>query len=332
MSVLPKTDVLCIGNAIVDILAHVDDQFLIDQDCPKGAMNLVDAARSAALYDALPPAIERSGGSAANTAAGIASFGGACRFIGKVHDDQLGRVFTHDMRAVGVAYDTVPVSAGLPTATSMIAITPDHQRTMNTFLGACTLLTEGDIIEAHVADAGIVYIEGYLWDSPSMKAAVERAITLAKAHGRKVAMTLSDSFCVDRFKDEFRALVEGPVDIVFANADELTSLYDTAGDLDAAIDAIRDRVDLAAITRSEHGSVLVAGDQRHDIAAAPVAVKDTTGAGDLYAAGVLFGLSRGYALPRCGQLGSLAAAEVVSHVGARPDVRLSDFALETDSA
>jgi len=323
-SEMQKThDVLCIGNAIVDILAQVDDGWLEAQNCPKGAMNLVDAERSAALYAALPPATERSGGSAGNTAVGIASFGGSVRYIGKVHDDQMGASFRGDMRAVGVDYDTGPTTSGLPTATSMIAITPDSERTMNTFLGACVDLSEDDIVEAHVAGAAITYIEGYLWDSPSMKAAVTRAIDLAKAHGNRVALSLSDSFCVDRFKAEFRDLVEGPVDILFANQDEIMALYDVEDDYVHALDAVQRQVTLAAITRSEHGSILVTPDERIVVPAASAKVVDTTGAGDLYAAGVLYGLGRGLPLATCGAYGSAAAAAVIGGIGARPDIQLS---------
>lgn len=218
--------VLCMGNAIVDIIARVDDAFLAKHDREKGAMNLVDAETSASIYSDMPPAVERSGGSAGNTAAGIASFGGSAGYIGKVHDDQLGTVFRHDIQAVGVQFNTAPATTGAPTATSMILVTPDAQRTMNTFLGACTEISEYDVVEAEVAAADILYVEGYLWDTAPMKAAVLRAMDLAHKHGTKVSLTLSDSFCVDRFREEFRDLVDSKVDILFANEAEILSLYE----------------------------------------------------------------------------------------------------------
>ncbi len=319
--------VLCMGNAIVDIIARVDDAFLAKHDREKGAMNLVDAETSARIYDDMPPAVERSGGSAGNTAAGIASFGGSAGYIGKVHDDQLGTVFRHDIQAVGVQFNTASASEGAPTATSMILVTPDAQRTMNTFLGACTEISEADVVEADVAAADILYVEGYLWDTAPMKAAVLRAMDLAHKHGTKVSLTLSDSFCVDRFREEFRDLVDSKVDILFANEAEILSLYEV-DTFEEALAELKTHVKLAALTRSEKGSVLLSAEEEVTVPAFPTTVEDTTGAGDLYAAGVLFGLSEGQDLETCGKLGSLAAAEVISHLGARAEVSLKDLAAE----
>ncbi len=319
--------VLCMGNAIVDIIARVDDDFLAKHDREKGAMLLVDAEKSASIYGDMPPAVERSGGSAGNTAAGIASFGGNAGYIGKVHDDQLGTVFRHDIQAVGVDFKTAASKTGAPTATSMILVTPDAQRTMNTFLGACTEISEDDVAEADVAAADILYVEGYLWDTPPMKAAVLKAMDLAIKHGTRVALTLSDSFCVDRFRDEFRDLVENKVDILFANEAEILSLYQVDS-FDDAVVRLKEHVRIAALTRSEKGSLLMSTDQSVAVEAFPAVVEDTTGAGDLYAAGVLFGLANGHGLEMSGKLGSLAASEVISHLGARSEVRLKDLAAE----
>lgn len=319
--------VLCMGNAIVDIIARVDDAFLTKHEREKGAMLLVDAEKSASIYKDMPPAVERSGGSAGNTAAGIASFGGSAGYIGKVHDDQLGTVFRHDIQAVGVDFNTAASKNGAPTATSMILVTPDAQRTMNTFLGACTEISEDDVVEADVAEADILYVEGYLWDTPPMKAAVLKAMDMAIKHGTRVALTLSDSFCVDRFRDEFRDLVENKVDILFANEAEILSLYQV-DNFDDAVVQLKQHVRIAALTRSEKGSLLMSSDQSVAVDAFPAVVEDTTGAGDLYAAGVLFGLANGHGLEVSGKLGSLAASEVISHLGARSEVSLKDLAAE----
>lgn len=319
--------VLCMGNAIVDIIARVDDAFLTKHDREKGAMLLVDAETSARIYDDMPPAVERSGGSAGNTAAGIASFGGNAGYIGKVHDDQLGTVFRHDIRAVGVAFNTAAATEGAPTATSMILVTPDAQRTMNTYLGACTGISEADVTEEEVASAEILYVEGYLWDTPPMKAAVLKAMDLAIKNGTKVSLSLSDSFCVDRFRDEFRDLVENKVDILFANEAEILSLYQTSS-FDDAVAQLKPHVRLAALTRGAEGSVLMTQGEQVAVPAFPTNVEDTTGAGDLYAAGVLYGLSTGQDLKTSGELGSLAAAEVISHLGARAEVSLKDLAAD----
>lgn len=322
-----KYQVLCMGNAIVDVIARVDDQFLAKHDRVKGSMMLVDAETSANLYDNMPPAIERSGGSAGNTAAGIASFGGKVAYIGKVHEDQLGTVFRHDIRAAGVTYQTTPATEGAPTATSMILVTPDGQRTMNTFLGACVELTPDDVHEEEAAAADVLYVEGYLWDTPSMKASVLKAFELAKAAGKQVSLSLSDSFCVDRFRDEFVDLVESQVDILFANEDEIKSLYQVDS-FEEAVDKLRPHVKIAALTRSEKGSVIITADDEVSVDAFPTTVEDTTGAGDLFAAGFLYGYTNGYSHEKSAKLGGLAAAEVISHLGARPETELAALAQE----
>lgn len=319
-------DVLAIGNAIVDVLAHADDTFLIENKIEKGAMTLMDAAAAAALYDKMPAAVEVSGGSAANTAVGIATLGGRAAYIGKVRDDQLGEVFAHDIHAAGVLFQTAKAKHGPPTARCLIVVTPDAQRSMNTYLGACVELAPDDIDEALVARSQVTYLEGYLYDPPAAKDAFHKAARLAKQAGNKVSLTLSDAFCVDRYRREFRDLVEGHIDILFANEAEITSLYETAT-FDQALQVVRDKCELAALTRSEAGSVIVRGDEVHVIDAKPAAkLVDTTGAGDLYAAGFLYGYTHGRDLLDCGRLGSLAAAEIVSHAGARPETDLSELA------
>jgi sugar/nucleoside kinase (ribokinase family) len=315
-------DVAGIGNAIVDVIAHADESFLAAEGFAKGAMTLIDAARADALYERMGPAIESSGGSAGNTMAGIASLGGTGAYIGKVRDDLLGEVFRHDITAIGVDFKTAPASAGPGTARCLILVTPDGQRTMGTYLGACVDLGPEDIDSAVVGAAQITYLEGYLFDPPRAKEAFRKAAAIAHAAGRQVALSLSDPFCVGRHRDEFRELVAGEIDILFANEGEICSLYETE-DFDKAATAVRGHVAIAALTRSAAGSVIIANDKTHTIAAAPVArVVDTTGAGDLYAAGVLFGLTQGLPLPTCGSIGSLCAAEIISHVGARPEAAL----------
>ncbi len=322
-------DVLGIGNAIVDVIAHTDDEFLIKHDLIKGSMALVDETRAQLIHESMGPAREISGGSAANTVAGIASLGGCGAYIGKVKADQLGEVFRHDIRAVGVAFDTQPAADGPQTARSFILVTPDAQRTMNTYLGACVNLGPDDIDPDVVAGSQVTYLEGYLWDPPLAKDAFRKATQIAHDAGRKVALTLSDAFCVDRYREEFRDLVENQVDILFANVDEICSLYQTA-DFDAVLQHARSHCHIAVLTRSEHGSVVVNGDEIHVIDAQPVAaLKDATGAGDLYAAGFLFGLTQGRDLATCGRLGSIAAAEVISHLGARPQTPLRDLIAAT---
>jgi sugar/nucleoside kinase (ribokinase family) len=318
-----EIDVLGIGNAIVDVLSHAEDSFLDSHGLTKGAMALIDPDQVKTLYDAMGPGVEISGGSAANTIAGLASFGGRGAFIGKVRDDQLGDVFAHDIRALGVRFDTRPTSDGASTARCLILVTPDAQRTLNTFLGACVELRPEDIDTDLVEASAVTYLEGYLWDPPRAKNAFRKAVEIAHNAGRKVALTLSDSFCVDRYRDEFCALVAGGADIVFANETELLSLY-RVDTFDEGLQAIRENCEVAALTRSEKGSVIVDHEEVHVIDAALVEhVVDTTGAGDLFAAGFLYGYTRGDGLAECGRLGSLAAAEIISHFGARPDVALS---------
>ncbi len=321
-------DVVGIGNAIVDVIAQADNAFLARQGLAKGAMQLIDAARAEALYAEMGPGIEMSGGSAGNTMAGIASLGGKGAYIGKVADDQLGRVFAHDMRATGVRFETAPLKGGAPTARSLILVTPDAQRTMNTFLGACIELGPEDIDGSLIEGAQVTYLEGYLFDPPRAKQAFQKAAEIAHAAQRKVSLTLSDAFCVERYRGEFRALIEGHVDILFANEAEITALYETK-DFDQALAAVRGKCEIAALTRSERGSYVVTAEKAHSVPAVKVAkLVDTTGAGDLYASGFLFGLTHGRDLVTCGRLGSLAAAEVIGHYGARPEASLKTLAKE----
>jgi sugar/nucleoside kinase (ribokinase family) len=319
---VPRLDILGIGNAIVDVLARSDDAFLAARGLDKGAMRLVDAQAAADLYDAMGPGVESSGGSAGNTCAVAAALGARVGFLGKVADDELGRVFAHDIRAAGVEFPTPPLAGAAPTARCMILVTPDGQRTMNTFLGACTAFGEGDVDAAAVADAKVTYLEGYLFDPPAAQAAFRKAARLAHAAGRQVAITLSDPFCVERHRAAFRAFVRDEADILFANRAELLALYETA-DFEAALQAARADVALAAVTCSEEGSVILAGPETHRVAAAPAQVVDTTGAGDAYAAGFLAAYAKGLDLPRCGRWGSVAAAEIISHFGARPQADLA---------
>jgi sugar/nucleoside kinase (ribokinase family) len=318
-------DVAGIGNAIVDVIVHADESFLASEGFAKGSMTLIDAARADALYAKIGPAIESSGGSAGNTMAGIASLGGKAAYIGKVAEDELGGVFRHDMRAIGVRFDTAPLRQGPPTARCLILVTPDAHRTMNTFLGACVELGPEDVAADLVQAAQVTYLEGYLFDPPRAKAAFRKAAELAHAAGRKVSLTLSDSFCVERYRDEFRALVEGHIDILFANESEIAALYQT--DFDHALAAVRGKCEVAVLTRSERGSVVVTRDAVHRIAAEKVErVLDTTGAGDLYASGFLFGLTHGRDLAACGRLGSLCAGAILGHYGPRPETSLERLA------
>jgi sugar/nucleoside kinase (ribokinase family) len=316
--------VLAIGNAIVDVLVTAGDDLLDRHGLVKGEMRLVDAEGAERLYADMGPAIEVSGGSAANTAAGIASLGGDVAYVGKVAADELGAVFTHDIRAAGVEFETPPATGGPPTARSLIVVTPDAERTMSTFLGASNGLTADDVDDAVVARARIVYLEGYLWDPPAAKDAFRKAMDAAHAAGGKVAFSLSDSFCVDRYRDEFLDLVDHHVDVLFANTAELASLYQT-DDFDAALAKVRGRGMIAAVTRGAAGSVIVQGDALHEVPATPVEVVDTTAAGDLYAAGVVYGLSRDLPLDECARIGSVCAGEIISHLGARPQTRLADL-------
>ncbi len=316
-------DVVGIGNAIVDVIAHAEDAFLAREALVKGTMTLIDAARAEALYQMMGPAIETSGGSAGNTMAGIASLGGKGAYIGKVRDDFLGEVYRHDITAIGVRFDTEPATSGPGTARCLILVTPDGQRTMSTYLGASVEFGPADIDPDLIAAAGITYLEGYLFDPPRAQEAFRKAAAIAHQAGRRVALSLSDPFCVARHRAAFRDLVAGHVDILFANEAEICSLYET-DDFAVAAAAVRGRVAIAALTRSAAGSVVLAAGAEHHIAAAPVArVVDTTGAGDLYASGFLYGLTRELPLPTCGEIGSLCAAEIISHVGARPEVELS---------
>lgn len=314
-------DILGIGNAILDVLARAEEGFLAAQGMTKGSMALIDTARAEAIYAAMGPGIESSGGSAGNTCAVAAALGARVGFLGKVAEDALGQVFAHDIRATGVTFPTAPLRGGDPTARCLILVTPDGQRTMNTYLGACVAFGEEDVDAAMVASAAVTYLEGYLFDPPAAQAAFRRAAALAHQAGRQVAISLSDPFCVGRHREAFRAFVARQADIVFANEAEIMSLYETDS-LDAAIEAVRGEVKLAAITRSERGSVIVAGEATHEVAAEPARVVDTTGAGDAYAAGFLAALTRGRALPECGRWGSVAAAECIGHFGARPQAEL----------
>lgn len=321
-----ELDVVGIGNAIVDVLGHAEDDFLAEQRLEKGTMALIDADRAEALYAKMGPAVEVSGGSAANTIAGVASLGGRTAFIGKVSNDQLGGIFRHDIRAAGVRFDTAPSVSGVPSARCLIFVTPDAQRTMNTFLGACLELGPDDIDAALVARARVTYLEGYLWDPPLAKQAFLKAARIAHQAGRKIALSLSDPFCVERHRAEFVDLVKNHVDILFANEHEICSLWQV-GDFDSALQVTRGHCEVAALTRSEKGSVILGGDEIHVVDAVRVAkVVDTTGAGDLYAAGFLYGLARGMDLKAAGQLGSFAAAEIIGQMGARPEVKLSHLA------
>jgi sugar/nucleoside kinase (ribokinase family) len=315
-------DVVGIGNALVDVIAHHDDTFLHREALVKGSMTLIEADRAMALYDSMGAGIHLSGGSAANTMTGVASFGGRAAYIGKVAADSLGEVFRHDLRAVGVTYENDAGATEVPTGRCLIVVTPDAQRTMNTFLGVSSLLVPEDVDEALVARAEFVYLEGYLFDRDGAKEAYRKASAAAHAAGGKVSLTLSDSFCVDRHRDDFRDLVAGQVDLLFCNEDELIALYE-ASSLDDALSAVRYDCEIAAVTMGKDGSVVVTPDGTVPVAAHPVPeVVDTTGAGDLYAAGFLYGLSHGRSLAECGRLGSIAAAEVIAHVGARPNVPL----------
>ncbi len=323
-----ELDVLCVGNSIVDVLTQTDDAMLEKFGMVKGTMALIDADQAEALYAEMSPAVETSGGSAGNTSAGLASLDASCAFIGRVRDDQLGAIFTHDIRSIGVEYATPAATDGPPTARCLILITPDAQRTMNTFLGASVNLGPEDIDEDLVARAQVTYLEGYLWDRDEAKAAFLRAAGLAAAKGRMVSLSLSDPFCVDRHRDSFREFVAGHVDVLFANEDEITSLYQVEN-FDDALQHVRQDCRIAALTRSEKGAVVVAGDEVHVLDAEPVsAVVDTTGAGDQFAAGFLYGLTHGRDLATCARIGGIAASEVIAHVGPRPLVKLADLVAE----
>jgi len=319
-------DVLCIGNAIVDVIARVGEDFVSRHGLVKGSMNLIDETRAEELYAGMGQAIEISGGSAGNTAAGVASLGGQAAYFGKVKADQLGAIFRHDMRAQGVAFDTPPASTGPATARSFILVTPDSERTMNTYLGACVNFTTADVDKAVVEAAQVTYMEGYLWDRPEAKEAFKLAAKIARAAGRKTSITLSDSFCVERHRDSFLELIRNDIDIVFANEAEIKSLYETEN-FDTAVRAIATDCPVAVVTRSEKGCVVMKGSEVHASPAHPVRnVVDVTGAGDLFASGFLHGFTNGKSLYDAARLGSMAAAEVISHIGARPEVKLRSHA------
>jgi sugar/nucleoside kinase (ribokinase family) len=327
MSTPSELDVIAIGNALVDVLTHQDDLFLADYDLVKGTMALIDADRAEVLYGVMGPGIEISGGSAANTAVGIASLGGSAAFIGRVNDDQLGEVFAHDIQAAGVRFETPPASGGLPTGRCLIVVTPDAERTLNTFLGAAAEIGPEDVSAEMIASAQVTYLEGYLFDQDRAKTAFRQAAKYAHDADRRVALTLSDSFCVERHRADFLSLVETSTDILFANEAEICALYEV-DDFDTAIDRVDDHCEIAAITRGAKGATIVSSGKAHLIDPHPVpgGVLDTTGAGDLYAAGFLFGITNGYDVERSGQLASLAASEAISHLGARPETSLSELA------
>jgi sugar/nucleoside kinase (ribokinase family) len=321
-------DVCGIGNAIVDVLAHCDEEFLGRMSLVKGAMTLIDTARANELYDAMGTAVEVSGGSAANTIAGVAGLGGNAAYIGKVGNDQLGGIFRHDIRAAGVHFETPSATSATPTARSMIFVTPDAERSMQTFLGACVELTPDDVDPAIIQHSKITYLEGYLWDPPLAKQAFLKAAEIAHKAGHQIALTLSDSFCVKRYLKEFQELVRDHVDILFANESEITALWETE-DYDQAVAITRKACDLAALTRSEKGSLIVTPETAVQIPAWPVGkVVDLTGAGDLYAAGFLFGYTQGRDHATCGRIASLCAGEIISHFGARPEVPLTELLLQ----
>lgn len=327
MSTTP-IDVLAMGAAIVDVLANVDEGFIESQTVHgmnRGAMALIDEARAVELYGLMPAAMETSGGSAGNTVAGLASFGGKGAFIGKTAKDQLGDIFSHDLKSMGVEFSTTPIIVGAKTARCLILVTPDGERTMNTYLGASQLLNVDDMDEDLIARSAITYLEGYLFDPDNAKKAFHVAAEMAHKAGRKVSISLSDPFCVDRHRDDFRNFVTQHTDILFANEREITSLYQVEK-FDDAVAAVRGECDIAILTRSDKGSVIVSGERIINIAAEPIEkIVDTTGAGDQYAAGFLYGLTHGMPLESCGRLGAMAAAEVISHMGARPQIRYADF-------
>jgi sugar/nucleoside kinase (ribokinase family) len=324
-----RYDVLGLGNAIVDVITRADDDFLVRHAMRKGTMALIDEGRASQIYDAMGPAVEVSGGSAANTVVGVAGFGASAAFIGRIKDDPLGTVFAHDIRAAGVTFDTAPSAAGPATGRCYVLVTPDGERTMNTFLGAAQELHPRDIDPEMVAGAAITYLEGYLWDPPHAKEAFIQAAAIAHEAKRLVALTLSDKFCVDRWRAEFLHLIRsGAIDLLFANESELGSLYQTA-DFDTAIAALRGDARRAVVTRSAKGCVVIDGDKTIAAPAFPVArVVDTTGAGDLFAAGFLVGLAHGLTYEEAARLGALAAAEIISHLGARPESSLRALAHE----
>lgn len=332
MPEVPRFDVVGIGNALVDVIAHASDEFLEHEALVKGSMTLIDTDRAVHLHRAIGPAVEMSGGSAANTVCGVASFGGRAAYVGKVSADDLGDVFGHDLRAVGVSFHAGRRLDDIPTGRCLIVVTPDAQRTMSTFLGVSSYLDPDDIDADVVASGAVLYMEGYLYDRPEAKKAFRHAAEVAHRAGRQVSLTLSDSFCVDRHRDDFRELVADEVDILFGNEHELCALYEL-DTLEAAVATVRGECGLAVITRGPLGSLVITPDTIVEVAAHPVTrVLDTTGAGDLFAAGFLYGYTQGHGPQACGWFGSLAAAEVISHVGPRPLVELRRLAASTPGA
>lgn len=324
--VQPLCDVAGLGNAIVDIIARCDDAFIVDQGLEKGIMRLIDATEAARLYGQLGPAVEVSGGSVPNSCVGVASFGGKAAFMGKIAKDQLGEIFAHDLRAAGVSFASKPVEGSAPTARSLILVTPDGERTMNTHLGASAELSAREVDADVIQASKILYLEGYSFDGPPAKAAFYEAAGIARGAGTTVALTLSDPFCVERYRQHFLEFIKSGVDLLFANERELLTLYQTA-DFDAASTQLRADCALVAVTRGEKGSLVMTPSRVVEVAAEPVErVVDTTGAGDLYAAGFLFGCARGLDLASCGQLASIAAAEIISHIGPRPETSLAALA------
>lgn len=324
----PRFDVCAVGNALVDVIADATDDFLKEHKIAKGGMTLIDADRAAILYDHLGPAVEMSGGSVANTVAGIASLGGQPAYMGKVKSDQLGAIFRHDLHAQGVHFSTPPApepSATAPTGRCLILVTPDAQRSMNTYLGAAVEFSEHDLQHDIIAASQITYLEGYLFDRPAAQQAFLRAAMLVHSSQRKLALTLSDTFCVERHRQAFLSLIKNDVDILFANHHELMALYQTS-DLQSAISSAREHCEIVCTTRSEKGAIITRGQETHEVAAAPVPkVVDTTGAGDLFAAGFLYGVTQNKSLPESGRIGALAAAEIISHYGPRPQKKLKDL-------
>ncbi|WP_445680393.1 adenosine kinase [Radicibacter daui] len=314
-----RFDVLCMGNAIVDVLTTVPDTFLSQNGLNKGAMTLIDANRAEELYGLMGPAIERSGGSVANSAAGVGALGGRCAYVGKVANDQLGEIFRHDVQSLGIHFETGPLLGGAPTARSFIFVTPDAERTMQTFLGACTELTPEDVPEDLPASAKFSYLEGYLWDKPQAKAALSKAARIARAAGREVALSLSDQFCVDRHRDEFRTLINDHITVLIGNEDEVKSLVEVDS-IEAALPLLRPMAGMIAITRSDRPTLVLRGEETVEVPVPAVAkVVDTTGAGDMFAAGFLWGLTNDLPLAKCARAGQVCAGEVISHIGPRPD-------------
>ena len=318
-------DVVAIGNALVDVLAHSDDEFLAGRGIEKGSMSLINAEQAETLYGQMGPGVECSGGSAANTVAGIASLGGKAGFIGKVASDQLGKIFKHDITALGVEFNTEPTHDTNPTGRCLVFVTPDAQRTMQTFLGSAGEVGPADVDAELIQRAQVTYFEGYLWDAPPAKQAYIKAAEIAHAANKKVSLTLSDKFCVDRHRAEFLDLVHGHIDILFANEQEICALYEVAT-FDEAVEAVRGKCEVAVLTRSEKGAVIVTPDETISVSAQPVdKVEDTTGAGDLFAAGFLYAYTHGKSLAESGKIASICAAEIISHVGARPEANLAEL-------